>query len=427
MPKLFADTRPLQVPAYRRLYLANVVTVIGAQLTVVSVPAQIYALTKSSGYVGLTGLFGLVPLVIFGLYGGAIADTFNKRSVLLVTTIGMIATTGGFFLLSLFNNQNVWALLAMFSVQQACFAVNQPTRGSVFPRILPGGLLASAAALNATLMQFGAIVGPLVAGALLPFTGFTWLYALDALSMLTTFWAVWRLPSLPPVDKSGVLGWRSVVSGFQYLAAQPVLLVAFAADLVAMIAGMPRALFPEIAHLNFGEPAEGSMMLSLLYASLGVGAVAGGLFSGWVANVRKDGQAVFAWVAVWGLAIALAGLAASLCHGTIGLLAWMVPLGLFLAGMADMYSMAFRAAILQQAAQAHIQGRIQGFHIIVVAGGPRLADILHGGAADVIGAGPTMAAGGLLTICGIAGLALVAKQFREYRRPDTSTEVSPAS
>src|SRR5699024_4699919 len=123
-----ADTRPFRVPAFKRLWLGNVATVLGAQLTVVAVPVQIYQLTGSSAYVGLTGVFGLVPLVIFGLYGGSIADAFDKRIVLIVTTIGLIATTTGFWALTIMGNTNIWLLLVNFALQQAFFAVNQPTR-----------------------------------------------------------------------------------------------------------------------------------------------------------------------------------------------------------------------------------------------------------------------------------------------------------
>ena len=186
----FADTRPLQVPAYRRLWTANIATTIGAQLTVVAVPAQIYAITGSSAYVGLSGLFGLVPLVVFGLYGGSIADGFDKRKVLVASTLGMILTALAFWGLTAAGNTNVWWLLLTFSLQQAFFAVNQPTRTAVFRSILPLEQLPAGASLNMMLMQAGAIVGPLVAGALIPFIGYSWLYALDAALLIPTLGAV---------------------------------------------------------------------------------------------------------------------------------------------------------------------------------------------------------------------------------------------
>ena len=194
---LLADTRPLQVPAFRRLWTANIVTVIGAQLTVVAVPAQIYAQTGSSAYVGLTGVFGLVPLIVFGLYGGALADVFDRRTILIVTTIGLIATSALFWLQAASGGIDVWPLLSLFAVQQAFFAVNQPTRSAVLPKLLPPDLLPSANSLNMTVMQAGAIAGPLAAGVLIPIVGLEWLYLVDTITLFATLSAVVRLPKLP--------------------------------------------------------------------------------------------------------------------------------------------------------------------------------------------------------------------------------------
>ncbi len=133
---LVADTRPLRNDHFRRLWVANIITVIGAQLTVVAVPAQIYAITGDSGYVGLTGMFGLVPLVVFGLWGGALADHFDRRVLLLITTFGLIATSALFWLQSALALNSVWLMLGLFALQQAFFAVNQPTRSAVLPRLL---------------------------------------------------------------------------------------------------------------------------------------------------------------------------------------------------------------------------------------------------------------------------------------------------
>ena len=161
---LVADTRPLRNPHFRRLWSANIITVIGAQLTVVAVPAQIYAETGSSAYVGLTGVFGLVPLVVFGLWGGALADVFDRRTVLIITTLGLIGTSALFWLQAAAGGDNVWLLLGLFSVQQAFFAVNQPTRSAVIPKLVGEELLPAANSLNMTVMMAGAIAGPLVAG-----------------------------------------------------------------------------------------------------------------------------------------------------------------------------------------------------------------------------------------------------------------------
>lgn len=414
---ILADTRPLQVPAYRRLWIANIATMIGAQLTVVAVPAQIYSITGSSAYVGLTGLFGLVPLVIFGLYGGSIADSFDKRKVLIGSTVGMIATALAFWGLTVAGNTNVWWLLAVFSLQQAFFAVNQPTRTAVFRSILPLELLAAGSSLNMMLMQFGAIVGPLVAGALIPFIGYSWLYALDAALLIPTLGAVLALPALPPKGEVQKAGFRSVVDGLTYLRTQPVLMVAMLLDLIAMTFGMPRALYPEIAAVNFGEPGDGGIMLALLYSSMAAGAVLGGMLSGWVSRVVRQGLAVIVCIIAWGAAVVVAGGAVMLSPGAVTLWAWMVILMLVLGGAADMFSAALRTAILQQSAAEHVQGRIQGVYIVVVVGGPRMADVLHGWAAAPLGVGLTTLLGGALVIVGTLACAVLVPGFTNYLKP----------
>jgi len=398
---VFADIRPLRNDHFRRLWTANIITVIGAQLTVVAVPAQIYAITGSSGYVGLTGLFGLVPLVVFGLYGGALADHLDRRTLLLITTVGLIATAVGFWAQAALALNNVWILLGLFSIQQAFFAVNQPTRSAVLPLILPVDLLPAANSLSFTVMMAGGIAGPLVGGALIPVLGYSWLYLLDALSLLATFRAVWLLPRLAPAEAAPARrtpGFRSVLDGFVYLRGQPILLMSFVVDIIAMVFGMPRALFPEIAQVAFGGPTQGGTAFALLFAAIPIGAVVGGTLSGWVSRVTRQGRAVVLLICAWGAGIAAFGVAVAVAGGRPT--PWLVPAVACLAaaGAADMFSAAFRQAMLQGAAADEVRGRLQGVFTVVVAGGPRVADVLHGGAADKHGAAPVTIAGGLLVI-----------------------------
>jgi MFS family permease len=251
LERLLADTRPLRYDNFRRLWVANIVTVIGAQLTVVAVPAQIYAMTGSSAYVGLTGVFGLVPLIVFGLWGGALADAMDRRTLLIITTVGLIFTSGLFWMQAALGLENVWLLLCLFSVQQAFFAINQPTRAAILPKLVPGHLLPSANALSMTVFVAGGIAGPLVGGALIPLVGFSWLYLADTISLFATLGAVVGLPRLPVEGIRVPPGLRSVVDGFKYLRGHPVLMMSFVVDLIAMVFGMPRALFPELADVAF--------------------------------------------------------------------------------------------------------------------------------------------------------------------------------
>ena len=414
---MLADTRPLQNPYFRRLWTANIVTVIGAQLTVVAVPAQIYAETGSSAYVGLTGIFGLVPLVVFGLWGGALADHFDRRAILRVTTTGLIVISALFWLQAATHVGNVWLLLCLFAVQQGFFAVNQPTRSAVLPRLLDDELLPAANSLNMTVMQAGGIAGPLVGGALIPLTGFSWLYFIDACSLLATWWAVWKLPPLPIEGVVGrTPGLRSVVDGLSYLKDQPVLRMSFVVDIIAMLFGMPRALFPQIAHESFHGPSSGGLAFALLFAGIPAGAVVGGVFSGWVSRISAQGVAVVWSIVIWGLSMVGFGVAVGLAaHGSRSL--WLVvAVGmLMVGGAADMASAAFRSSMLQSAAADDVRGRLQGVFTVVVAGGPRMADVAHGGVAAVAGTAATAAGGGVLVVVGCVLAVALVPVFYRYR------------
>jgi MFS family permease len=413
---LVADTRPLRNPHFRRLWLANIITVIGAQLTVVAVPAQIYQMTGSSAYVGLTGLFGLVPLVVFGLWGGALADVFDRRTMLLVTTFGLIGTSALFWLQAALGNTDVWLLLGLFSVQQAFFAVNQPTRSAVLPKLLTPELLPAANSLSMTVFQAGAIAGPLVGGVLIPVLGFSWLYLVDTITLFATLGAVARLPRLPVEGGLATTpGLRSVVEGFAYLRGHPVLLMSFVVDLIAMVFGMPRALFPEIAHLSFGGPTGGGLVFAALFAAIPAGAVAGGVLSGWVSRVDRQGYAVVVCIVVWGTAMAGFGLAVALADQWQRPMLVVAILMLVLGGAADMASAAFRASMLQSAAADSVRGRLQGVFIVVVAGGPRIADVAHGTSAAVVGTAAAAAGGGVLVVVGTVVAAIAVPSFVRYR------------
>lgn len=423
---ILADTTPLQSPHFRRLWTANIVTVIGAQLNVIVVPAQIYSITGSSGYVGLAGAFGLVPLIIFGLYGGALADMMDRRRLLMITTIGLIVTAVAFWAQAAAGVDNVWLLLSIFALQQAFFAVNQPTRTAITARIVPEGSIAAAVSLNMTVQQAGAIVGPILGGLLIPVTGFALLYLLDAFCLAATLWAVAKLPALPPdlgdsPDAAGATasrrrtpGFRSIAEGFIYLAAMPILLMSFVIDLIAMVFGMPRALIPQISTVDFGEAGDGGLFYALLFAAVPLGAVLGGVFSGAVTRLRHQGAGIVVSVLCWGVAIIVMGLAVNLADGRAGLWAWVAVVAFVIGGVADMFSSVQRSAMLQEAADDRMRGRLQGVFLIVVAGGPRLADMLHGWAGSVFTAGTATLVGGVLVVVGTIVAVAVVPSFLKY-------------
>ncbi|MYT75724.1 MFS transporter [Streptomyces sp. SID8367] len=400
------DTRPLRIPAYRRLWTSTIVTAVGSQLTAVAVPKQIYDITGSSAWVGAASLAGLVPLIVFALWGGAVADSVDRRKLLLVTNSGIAVTSLLFWLQAVSGLESVAVLMVLLALQQAFWGLNSPARTASIARLVPESQLPAANALGSTVMQTGQVVGPLLAGVLIPVIGLPELYLIDAVALCVTVWAVYKLPALPPLSEvKRRAGVREIVEGFRYISAHKVLLLSFLADIIAMVFGMPRALFPQLAAETYGSYGEG-LALGLLFAAIPIGAVAGGLFSGTFSRARRHGWMVIGAVVAWGAAIAGFGLSRSL---------WLAVVFLAVAGVADMVSMVFRGAILLSAATDEMRGRMQGVFTVVVAGGPRLADVLHGSAGSVFGAREAVTGGGVLVVAAMLTLAFAVPALRRYR------------
>ncbi|MEV5342672.1 MFS transporter [Streptomyces sp. NPDC052676] len=401
------DTRPLRRPAYRRLWSSTVVTAVGSQLTAVAVPKQIYDITGSSAWVGYASLAGLLPLVVFALWGGAVADSMDRRTLLLITNSGIAVVSLLFWVQAVTGLESVGVLMVLLAAQQAFFGLNSPARSASIARLVPEDELPAANALGSTVMQTGLVAGPLLAGALIPVAGLAELYLIDAVALCVTVWAVYRLPALPPLGGTAVrrAGLREIAAGFRYIALHKVLLLSFLADIVAMVLGMPRALFPQLASETYASYGEG-LALGLLFAAIPVGAVAGGLFSGTFSRARRHGLMVIGAVVVWGVAITGFGLSTSL---------WIAVAFLVLAGVADMVSMVFRGAILLSAATDEMRGRMQGVFTVVVAGGPRLADVLHGTAGSAFGPRAAVVGGGLLVVVVMLTLATAVPALRRHR------------
>lgn len=425
--RIFADTTPLRSPDFRRLWVAGIPTVIGANLTIFAVPVQIYALTRSSAYVGLAGLFALVPLIVFGLLGGAWADAMDRRKLLVIASCGLAVASLLLWVQAAASFDNVWTVLGLLAVQQGFYAVNAPTRSAAIPRLVAGGDLPAANSLNMTVMQFGAIVGPLLAGLLLGWVDLSTLYLIDAATCLVPIWATFRLAPMPPTVTGGTssFGISAVLDGFRYLAGNTVVLMSFVVDLIAMVLGLPRALFPQIATADFGGPVEGGTTVALLAAAMSAGAVLGGVFSGWLPRISRQGLAIVVAIVVWGVAMIGFGVAVGHGDGHAGLALWVALAFLAVGGAADMVSAAFRSTMLQQVASDEVRGRLQGVFTVIVAGGPRLADAVHGAAGAAVGTAVAAAGGGVLVVVGVVFAALAVPAFLGYRRPDAVRRPSP--
>jgi len=406
------DLRPLAIPAYRRLFLGGVATAIGSQLSAVAVQQQIFDITGSSAYVGLASLVALVPLIVFGLIGGAIADTHDRRKLLMITSTGIAVTALGLWLQSLCGLHSVVVVMALLAIQQGFFAVNQPTRSAIIPRIVPAELVPSANALGFTVFGFGVLGGPLLAGLLIPLTGLAWLYFAEAVALVAMLYPVFKLPPIPPL---GELRERAkVLEGLRFLWFQPLILMTFVVDIIAMVFGMPRALFPEMAESTFGGPVGGGPQLGLLNAGMAIGVLAGGLTSGWLSKINRQGVAIVLAICLWGGSMALLGTSSAI---------WVAVGALAVGGWADMVSATFRSTILQTAIEDRMRGRMQGVFTVVVAGGPRIADLVHGLVADWTSTRIAVTGGGLLVVVGtLSAVAMGRSLWRYDSRVDRAQE-----
>lgn len=419
---LLLDLEPLRSnPDYRRLYAGFTLSNVGSQLAVVAIGLQVYDLTRSTASVGIVGLCALVPLVVMGLYGGTLVDHFDRRIV------GLIAQSVAFLVSILcalqawMGNTQVWVLYVLVAAWNAAFAVSSPARTSIYPRILRRDQLPAANALSVFAMNASMTVGPLLAGVLVDGGGFKTAYTVDAVITTAALWGLARLPSLPPEPANpGAAtaapsrpGIRSVLDGFSFLATRPNVRMTFIADICAMVLAQPRVLFPAAGAVIFGG---GATTVGALSAAAAVGGIGAMFFSGRLGSVIHQGRAILISIVGWGAAIAGLG-AAMLAAGDIltrGQALWVGLVAMAVAGASDSVSAVFRTTILQSATPDHLRGRLQGVFIVVVAGGPRLGELLGGFVAENVGEGRTALLGGAACIAAIVILAKLTPGFLRY-------------
>ncbi|MFJ9976005.1 MFS transporter [Streptomyces cyaneofuscatus] len=412
--RIFADLTPLRSsPDYRRLWFGNTVSWIGQGMTALAVSLQVYDITGSAFSVGLIGFCSLVPLVVFGLYGGAVADTVDRRKLGLFSAAGSFSLALVLMAATFAGVENVGLLYAIVALQAVCFALNAPARSSMVARLLPPEQLPAANALSSMTSTTGALVGPMLGGLIVGWWGYRAAYTVDALTFTASLYAMWRLPAMLP-DRDGQEGREgggvrkraSVLDGLRFLGGRPNLRMTFLTDLCAMVLAHPRALFPVVAIVWYGGDARTT---GLLVAAPALGALLGGVFSGWLGRVRRHGLAVLLAVGSWGAAIAVFGLTRHL---------WLGLLFLALAGCADTVSMVFRNTMLQAAVPDEMRGRLQGVFIVVVAGGPRLGDFLAGSVADLTSPAVAVVGGGVACVVAVCLLALKWRGFARYDARD---------
>jgi MFS family permease len=403
--RLAVDLTPLRASRDLRLLIAgNVVSGLGTQAALVALPYQLYTQTGSPFLTGLLGAAELVPLVAMALVGGALADRLDRRRVLLLDQVALVACAGALAALAFAGDPPVPVLYLLGGLLAGFGAVQNVTRSAIIPNLVAPERLRSALALSFGLFALTLVVGPALAGVLIGILGVGAAYTVDAVSCLAMVAAVLAMAPQPPHhDDSALPVTRSIAEGLRFVRGNQALMGSFVIDLVAMTFGMPRALFPVLSVSVYGAGAEGT---GLLFAAVAAGATVAALTTGWLEHARRLGLVTIWAVVVWGAAIAAAGLAGSLALAA-ALLA--------LAGAADSVSAVCRSTINQTVTPDAMRGRMSSVFSLVVTSGPRLGDVESGAVAGLTGPRFAVTSGGLACL---GGVALVVAAFPALVRYD---------
>ena len=405
--RIAIDVTPLRTSRdYRLLWSAQLISEAGHQITIVALFVQVYRLTGSPAAVGLIGLVQIVPLILSSIGGGSIADAVDRRKLLALSQVGFAIASGILLAGALMDRPPLVLIYGAAALTAGLSGIDSPTRSAMIPRLVGRELLPAAVALNQVMWQTTSIVGPAIGGIVVVKLGLPWAYGIDIVTYGATLGAAILMRPMPPTRDEGedaAMGWAAIKAGFHYLKGRRVIQSTFYIDLVAMVFGMPRALFVILAATQFHRGAE---VVGFLFAAPAAGALIGALTAGWVGGVRHQGRAVIWAVAAWGAGI--------FAFGVVGANLWLGLFFLAVAGAADVVSAVFRSTILQLSVPDSLRGRLSGIHILVVTGGPRLGDFEAGLVAQAFTPTVSVVSGGLLCVAGAALLALLVPEFRHY-------------
>ncbi len=409
---LAIDITPLRVSRdFRLLWSGELFSQIGSQFTLVALYIQVYELThKSSLAVGFIGLAQLVPMLFVSIGFGPQIDRRDRRTLLLLAQVGLMTASLLLLLGAYLGHPPLVLVYGAAALSAAFLSISMPTRAAMTPRLVPLELLPQAAALNQIMWQTAGVIGPALGGLVVSRFGFTWAYGVDVLSFAASLTAAFLVSSQRPipadVDDEDV-GFAAVRNGLRFLRGRRVLQSTFTIDIVAMVFGMPRVLFPVLSDKQFHR---GTEAVGWLFAAAALGAFAGAASSGWIGRVRRPGLAIIVAVTLWGAAIAAFGL--------VGANLWLGLVFLAVAGGADVISAVFRNTIQQLTVPDGLRGRISSINIFVVAGGPRLGDLEGGLVASAFTPTVSVVSGGLLCLAGVGVIAATVPRFARWRTSD---------
>ncbi len=394
------DFRPLRHHDFRWLFAAQSVSFLGSMVTYVALPYQMFKLTGSSLAVGLLGLAELLPLLVTAFVGGALADTVDRRRLILTADVGLGICSGLLALGALAGKPPVWTLYGIAGLMSALNGLQRPSLEALTPRLVDPGEIPATSALALFRGSIAMIAGPALGGALLASTGLAATYVFDLLTFVFSFCAVRAIrASLPPASEESP-SLKSVLEGFRYARSRQELIGTYVVDFVAMVFGMPLALFPAISGTLGGPKA-----LGLLYSAPAMGALVASLTSRWTPRVHRHGLAVMLAATVWGLAIVAFGFSNRLALAVIFLA---------LAGGADALSGLFRMTLWNQTIPDSFRGRLAGIEMLSYMSGPLLGHVEAGMAAAAFSVRTSVISGGVLCVIGVLLCGTLLPRFVAY-------------
>ncbi|WP_435804682.1 MFS transporter [Streptomyces canus] len=385
---------------FRRLWYAGLISNFGSFLTFVALPVQLKDLTGSAAAVGAIGAVELIPLLVFGLYGGALADAWDKRKLIVWTEAGQGLLSVALLLNALLPHPAVWPLYVVAALSSALVSVQRPALDSLWPRIVAHDHLPAAASLNSFRWTVGGVAGLALAGVVVAYAGLGWAYGADLLTFAVSVVLVVRIAASPASHEAAKPSLKAIAEGARYAWGRKELLGTYAVDLAAMFLAMPLALLPFLA-----DELDAEWSLGLMYASVPLGALLVSLVSGWTARIHRHGRMVVLSAALWGLAIAAAGIMSNV---------WLVLLFLTVAGGCDMVSGIFRGIMWNQTIPDELRGRLAGIELLSYSVGPTLGQVRSGGFAAWWGVRTSVWSGGVLCAGAVGLLALCLPKLMTY-------------
>jgi MFS family permease len=399
---LMINTAPLRASRdFRLLWIGQAVSYFGAMITMAALPYQVFHQTRSSVDVGLLGLAQLGPMLVCGLLGGVLADAFDKRTILLFLGVASALTSALLAMNASLDHPHLWVLYVLGVLSTSAGALTFPVMRSLLPLLLEEQLRPAAFTLQATYGSFGMMAGPAVGGLLIGTIGLNAAYLVDVATYVIALFVYTRISPSPPVAKADPEARTSLLDGVRFLRGHSLVVGIFTIDLVAMVFGMPRALFPALTERLGGGP----LLYGLLLSSVAAGAFLASVTSGWTVRIRRYGRAVLWSVTVWGAAIAVAGLVQ---------IPALVMLALLVAGGADMISGVYRSTIAAAVTPDELRGRVSGVEFAVYASGPVLGDVEAGVVGGLVNLPFAIVSGGVACMVAAAVFAKRMPMFAHY-------------